>query len=116
MEDAKMHKEAFTTKHFHTLMMFSRYFPNVAAAASGEGSTPEGTTANAPASGNAVMTKASVSAPDPRPRMIKRLAKQDEVHLLRDKEGNEAKAKRVAQAKVNEHNLRMEILDAEFQQ
>lgn len=34
---------------------------------------------------------------------------------LHDKEGNEAKAKRVCQQKVVEHRLNMEILDAEFQ-
>ncbi|WAO97192.1 PSP1 C-terminal domain-containing protein [Fusarium falciforme] len=50
-----------------------------------------------------------------RPRLIKRLAQSHEVHALRDKEGLEAKAKRVCMQKVKEHGLRMEILDAEFQ-
>ena len=35
--------------------------------------------------------------------------------MLREKEGNEAKAKRMCQQKVAEHHLHMEILDAEFQ-
>jgi len=50
-----------------------------------------------------------------RPRMIKRLAQRHEIDGLRDKEGNEAKAKRICQQKVIEHGLDMEILDAEFQ-
>lgn len=50
-----------------------------------------------------------------RPKLIKRLAQNHEVHALRDKEGQEAKAKRVCMQKVKEHGLNMEILDAEFQ-
>ncbi|KAI5271205.1 PSP1-domain-containing protein [Aureobasidium subglaciale] len=50
-----------------------------------------------------------------KPKMIKRLAQPHEIANLREKEGNEAKAKRIAQQKANEHNLKMEILDAEFQ-
>jgi hypothetical protein len=50
-----------------------------------------------------------------KPKMIKRLAQNHEIQTLRDKEGNEAKAKRVCQQKVVEHRLNMEILDAEFQ-
>lgn len=48
-------------------------------------------------------------------KMIKRLAQPHEIATLREKEGNEAKAKRICQQKANEHNLKMEILDAEFQ-
>ncbi len=47
--------------------------------------------------------------------MIKRLAQNHEIQTLKDKEGNEAKAKRNCQQKVIEHRLNMEILDAEFQ-
>ncbi|KAL1953377.1 hypothetical protein VTO42DRAFT_2948 [Malbranchea cinnamomea] len=50
-----------------------------------------------------------------KPKLIKRLAQNHEIQTLRDKEGNEAKAKRVCQQKVAEHRLNMEILDAEFQ-
>ncbi|RYC77248.1 hypothetical protein BFJ63_vAg19878 [Fusarium oxysporum f. sp. narcissi] len=50
-----------------------------------------------------------------RPKPIKRLAQSHEVHALRDKERQEAKAKRVCMQKVKEHGLNMEILDAEFQ-
>ena len=52
---------------------------------------------------------------DIKPRMIRRLAQPHEVASLRDKEGNEAKAKRICQQKVQEHKLDMEVLDAEFQ-
>jgi cell fate regulator YaaT (PSP1 superfamily) len=54
-------------------------------------------------------------AADLKPKMIKRLAQPHEIQTLRDKEANEAKAKRVCQQKVLEHRLPMEILDAEFQ-
>jgi cell fate regulator YaaT (PSP1 superfamily) len=50
-----------------------------------------------------------------KPKMIKRLAQNHEIQTLKDKEGNEAKAKRNCQQKVIEHRLNMEILDAEFQ-
>lgn len=50
-----------------------------------------------------------------KPKLIKRLAQPHEIQTLRDKEGQEAKAKRVCQQKVKEHGLNMEILDAEFQ-
>ncbi|KAF1992076.1 hypothetical protein K402DRAFT_416556 [Aulographum hederae CBS 113979] len=50
-----------------------------------------------------------------RPKMIKRKANEHEIYLLRDKEGTEAKAKRVAQGKASDRGFRMEILDAEFQ-
>jgi cell fate regulator YaaT (PSP1 superfamily) len=50
-----------------------------------------------------------------KPKLIKRLAQSHEIHSLREKEGNEAKAKRVCMQKVKEHGLNMEILDAEFQ-
>ncbi|KKF97298.1 putative protein PB7E8.02 [Ceratocystis platani] len=50
-----------------------------------------------------------------KPKLIKRLAQNHEISALREKEGNEAKAKRICMQKVKEHGLNMEILDAEFQ-
>ncbi|KAF2718286.1 PSP1-domain-containing protein [Polychaeton citri CBS 116435] len=50
-----------------------------------------------------------------KPKAIKRIANANEVRMLMDKEGNEAKAKRSCQAKVNLCRLDMEILDAEWQ-
>lgn len=48
-------------------------------------------------------------------KAIKRMAAPHEIRMLRDKEGNEAKAKRACQQKVFQHHLDMEILEAEFQ-
>lgn len=50
-----------------------------------------------------------------KPKAIKRMAAQHEVNMLKEKEGNEAKAKRACQQKVYQHHLDMEILEAEFQ-
>ena len=58
---------------------------------------------------------AQEASADIKPKLIKRLAQNHEILTLRDKEGNEAKAKRVCQQKVVEHRLNMEILDSEFQ-
>jgi hypothetical protein len=128
MEQAKQLKEEYTQKHFRCLMMFSRMYPHIAAIAGDDAAFngavngnqpnvgPSGTNATSTAAANFSREAASQFEPEPRPKMIKRVARPDEVHLLREKEGNEAKAKRVCQTKVNEHGLRMEILDAEFQQ
>jgi cell fate regulator YaaT (PSP1 superfamily) len=40
---------------------------------------------------------------------------EQELRMLMDKEGNEAKAKRACQQKVYQQHLDMEILEAEFQ-
>ncbi|KAF2812220.1 uncharacterized protein BDZ99DRAFT_474428 [Mytilinidion resinicola] len=50
-----------------------------------------------------------------KPRIMVRVAATHEVQVLREKEGSEAKAKRICQAKVANHGLNMEILDAEYQ-
>jgi hypothetical protein len=50
-----------------------------------------------------------------KPKMIKRHAQPHEAFQLREKEANEAKAKRTCQQKIAEHHLQLEILDAEFQ-
>lgn len=52
---------------------------------------------------------------DAKPKLIKRLAFFHEVQNLVNKEGIEAKAKRACQQKVVDHQLQMEILDAEYQ-
>jgi PSP1 C-terminal conserved region len=112
MDQAKKYKEEYTKQHFKCLMMFSRFYPHVAALANNDELFNETIGRHAANPGGV----GGVFEPEPRPKMIKRVAKPDEVHLLREKEGNEAKAKRMCQNKVSEHNLRMEILDAEFQQ
>lgn len=125
MEQAKRLRDEHSREHFRCLMMFSRLYPHMAALAGNQelfDETWAGQLSAASASAHAAPGPGhhrDVGLPfesEPRPKMIKRVAKPDEVHLLREKEGNEAKAKRVCQNKVSEHGLRMEILDAEFQQ
>jgi len=125
MDQAKQLKEDYTQKHFRCLMMFSRLYPHIAhlagddqafAASISGGPNNSALGPHMAAASNFSQDANSQFEPEPRPKMIKRVARPDEVHLLREKEGNEAKAKRVCQTKVNDHGLRMEILDAEFQQ
>lgn len=49
------------------------------------------------------------------PKVIRRLASMFEIMKLKDKEGLEAKAVRLAQNKARSHGLEMEFLDAEYQ-
>lgn len=115
---AKDWKEHFAEEHYKWLMMFSQ---NAAAA-------QEGTGAGLMAASNGMHGGAvgGMGPPshnhmqepnngDLKPKLIKRHAQPHEVQALREKEGNEAKAKRVCQSKVKDHGLNMEILDAEFQ-
>ena len=118
-EDARALKEHYAEEHYRCLMMFSRHAAQMGpvgslrSAPAGPGSAVGGMGPHGgsgpPAAGPDAITA------DFRPKMIKRLAQAHEVQTLRDKEGNEAKAKRVCQQKVAEHRLQMEILDAEFQ-
>lgn len=111
---AKEMKEHYMEEHYRWLMIFSRH---------GQEGTPAGANPNGQAIGQGArngVTSGSSNAQDVpgselKPKMIKRLAQAHEIQTLRDKEGNEAKAKRVCQQKVVEHRLNMEILDAEFQ-
>ena len=115
---AKELKEHYAEEQYKWLMMYSQ---NAAAA-------QEGTGAGLMAASNGMHGSAvggmgppsqhhmqEPNAGELKPKLIKRLAQSHEVHALRDKEGNEAKAKRVCMQKVKEHGLNMEILDAEFQ-
>ena len=119
---AKGLKEHYVAEHYRWLMMFSRHGQNGSNSAGSVGLN------TAPPSGNDRLTGAiggmgPAGQPSPlesgsleiKPKMIKRLAQAHEIQTLRDKEGNEAKAKRMCQQKVVEHHLNMEILDAEFQ-
>ena len=117
---AKDLKEYYIEEHYKWLMMFSRHGQN----GSTVPSNPNAPTH--PSSGAQVSAIGGMGPPgqsnsqdvpnvELKPKMIKRLAQAHEIQTLRDKEGNEAKAKRVCQQKVVEHRLNMEILDAEFQ-
>jgi cell fate regulator YaaT (PSP1 superfamily) len=118
-QTAKDLKEHYAEEHYKWLMMYSQ---NAAAA------QETGTGAGLMAASNGLQGSAiggmgpanqhhmqEPNAGELKPKLIKRLAQSHEIHNLRDKEGNEAKAKRVCMQKVKEHNLNMEILDAEFQ-
>ncbi|KAH7407557.1 hypothetical protein BKA64DRAFT_571674 [Cadophora sp. MPI-SDFR-AT-0126] len=115
---AKELKEHYAEEHYKWLMMYSQ----------GAAGNQDGTGAGLMAASNGLQGSAvggmgppnqhGMQEPNPgeiKPKIIKRLAQQHEIQALRDKEGNEAKAKRVCMQKVKEHGLHMEILDAEFQ-
>lgn len=115
-EDARRYKDHYAEEHYKWLMMFSLQSrnggPNVVnpnGIPGGRGSAVGGMGPQGHHGGH------DSSGPDLKPKMIKRLAQNHEIQALKDKEGNEAKAKRVCQQKVSEHHLNMEILDAEFQ-
>ena len=115
--EAKELKDRYMQEHYNWLMVFSRHGQNGTVA----GPNPNGqsNTSNN-AIGGITGSPGQVGPQDLpnseiKPKMIKRLAQPHEIQTLRDKEGNEAKAKRVCQQKVVEHRLNMEILEAEFQ-
>jgi hypothetical protein len=115
---AKELKEHYAEEHYKWLMMYSQ---GAAAAQDGPGTgflaSPNGLQGSA-VGGMGPPSQHHMQEPNAgelRPKLIKRLAQSHEVHSLRDKEGQEAKAKRVCMQKVKEHGLNMEILDAEFQ-
>ncbi|KAF2690132.1 hypothetical protein K458DRAFT_99099 [Lentithecium fluviatile CBS 122367] len=116
MEDAKKHKNAANQEHLRWLVMFSQY-----SLAGNTGDNPMlGALARAggfPNSFNRAQLSGMGVQQDQefKPKMIKRLAQQHEIQSLRDKEGQEAKAKRTGANKAAEHGFQMEILDAELQ-
>lgn len=116
LEDAKRFKAEGNEEHFRWLVMFSQY--------SLAGTTNDSGMLGALARANGFpsnMNRSQLTGmgaqqdQDAKPKMIKRLAQQHEIMGLRDKEGQEAKAKRVGAQKAAEHKLPMEILDAEYQ-
>ncbi|KAI9681398.1 MAG: hypothetical protein M1817_002681 [Caeruleum heppii] len=115
-QQAKDRKEYYAEEHFRWLMMFSRHSnqldtgtglrpPYMAPGSAVGGMGPQG----------GQQGGQDAHPIEVKPKMIKRLAQNHEIQGLREKEANEAKAKRVCQQKVAEHRLQMEILDAEFQ-
>lgn len=115
---AKELKEHFAEEHYKWLMMFSQ---NASAAQDGAGAglmaASNGLHGGA-VGGMGPPSQHHMQEPNAgelKPKLIKRHAQPHEVQALREKEGSEAKAKRVCQSKVKDHGLNMEILDAEFQ-
>ncbi|KAK3387139.1 hypothetical protein B0H63DRAFT_521209 [Podospora didyma] len=115
---AKELKEHYAEEQYKWLMMYSQ---NAAATQDGSGAGLMAASNGLQASAVGGMGPPSQhhmqepSSGELKPKLIKRHAQSHEIHALRDKEGNEAKAKRVCMQKVKEHGLNMEILDAEFQ-
>ncbi|KAL5413533.1 hypothetical protein PMIN03_003744 [Paraphaeosphaeria minitans] len=116
MDDAKRLKNEANEDHFRWLVMFSQY--SVAGASAKNAMLGSLFRAHeVPKTGNRPQLTGMGVQQDPenKPRMIRRLAQTHEILQLRDKEGEEARAKRMATEKALDHNLPMEILDAEFQ-
>lgn len=117
LQKAREMKQQYAEEHYKWLMMFSRQGQNGASNVvntSGGISGLGGRSAIGGMGPHGPHGTQDASA-DIKPKLIKRLAQNHDILTLRDKEGNEAKAKRVCQQKVAEHRLNMEILDAEFQ-
>lgn len=117
LTEAKELKDRYMQEHYNWLMVFSRHGQNGTVAGpnpNGQSNTSTGATGGMSGPSGQVGPQELPNS-DVKPKMIKRLAQPHEIQTLRDKEGNEAKAKRVCQQKVVEHRLNMEILEAEFQ-
>jgi hypothetical protein len=111
LQKARELKQQYAEEHYKWLMMFSRQGQLEGSTAGSTGLTARSATGGMGPHAHGVQETAT----EIKPKLIKRLAQNHEILTLRDKEGNEAKAKRVCQQKVAEHRLNMEILDAEFQ-
>ena len=115
-EIARLLKKRYTGEQYRWLMMYSDIkdgATNPNAQIQNDGSGP---------SFSDDMPPATMQGSHPRdtyhnlkPKAIKRLASEHEIKMLAEKEGNEAKAKRTAQQKVQHLRLQMQILDAEWQ-
>lgn len=117
-QKARELKEQYAEEHYKWLMLFSRQSQNGASNVVTPNCGLPGMTGRSAIGGMGPPGPHGThesQATEIKPKLIKRLAQNHEILTLRDKEGNEAKAKRVCQQKVAEHRLNMEILDAEFQ-
>ncbi|KAL2868845.1 ribosomal L15-domain-containing protein [Aspergillus lucknowensis] len=117
LQEARELKQKYAEEHYKWLMMFSRQGQNGTANAVGSPGSVTGLSNRSAIGGMGPHGSHGMqdSAGEIKPKLIKRLAQNHEILSLREKEANEAKAKRVCQQKVAEHRLNMEILDAEFQ-
>ncbi|KAL9113253.1 MAG: hypothetical protein Q9227_002588 [Pyrenula ochraceoflavens] len=114
---ARHMKEQYAEDHYKWLMMFSQQSRNGGPNPVNPNGLPAGGAGSA-VGGMGPPGQHGLQEPatgELKPKLIKRLAQPHEIQTLKEKEGNEAKAKRVCQQKVAEHRLNMEILDAEFQ-
>lgn len=114
MEEAKKFKAEANDEHFRWLVMFSQY--SLAGTQNDSGMLGALARANGfPNPMSRTGMAGQQEAETLKPKMIKRLAQQHEIMGLREKEGGEAKAKRLGAQKAADHKLPMEILDAEYQ-
>ncbi|TQS37218.1 hypothetical protein Golomagni_02316 [Golovinomyces magnicellulatus] len=112
---AKELHEYYTEEHYKWLTMYSQVVSRSLEVKAVCSSTLSNGFQGSPGGvlGNSILQESNQS--DIKPKIIKRLAQKHEIQALREKEGSEAKAKRICMQKVKEHGLSMEILDAEFQ-
>ena len=117
LQKARELKQQYAEEHYKWLMMFSRQGQNGASNVFNPSESMSSLNGRSAVGGMGPHGShgAQEASADIKPKLIKRLAQNHEILTLRDKEGNEAKAKRVCQQKVVEHRLNMEILDSEFQ-
>ena len=108
-------KKHFADEHYRWLMLFSRHGQSGTATAGSNPLIPGGARMGIGLQGMGQPGAQDPSTSEIKPKMIKRIAQPHEIQTLKDKEANEAKAKRVCQQKAAEQRLNMEILDAEFQ-
>ena len=118
-DDARLYKRKYGEEQYKWLMMFSKsnqpgsVNPNAQVYGENQsGNRSSSLIANAPATMQGLPRD---NFNNLKPKAIKRLASNHEIRMLAEKEGNEAKAKRTCQQKVQHLHLDMEILDAEWQ-
>lgn len=114
--EARETKDAYMRDHHKWLMIFSRHTKDGTLAGPNPNGQPQPPNSGGGIGGSPGHANVhEVPTGEMKPKMIRRLAQNHEIQTLREKEGAEAKAKRVCAQKVVEHRLNMEILDAEFQ-
>lgn len=115
-DEARVYKRKYGEEQYKWLMMFSKNNSqgsvNPNAQVYGENSARGQAAPHAPTTMQGIPRDNTNNL---KPKAIKRLANNHEIHMLSEKEGNEAKAKRTCQQKVAHLHLDMEILDAEWQ-
>lgn len=115
-EEARALLQKYSEEQYKWLMMFSRnnqagaVNPNAAVYRENNNQDGGASRPNMPSARPSRDTTLNL-----KPKAIKRMAAAHEIRMLKEKEGNEAKAKRCCQQKVFQHHLDMEILEAEFQ-
>ena len=115
-DDARLYQRKYGEEQYKWLMMFSKNNQqgnvNPNAQVYGENSSRSQLISDAPTTLQGLPRD---NFNNLKPKAIKRLASAHEIRMLSEKEGNEAKAKRACQGKVQNLHLDMEILDAEWQ-